>query len=60
MDKDRTPLGDQALSDLLGAARSGALEASVTGLLERVEEWCRPEGPLDDVSILGVEWRPRS
>jgi hypothetical protein len=27
-------------------------------LLQRVEEWCRPIGPLDDVSILGVEWRP--
>ena len=58
MDKDRQPLGDQAMADLLAAARSAPLEDSVTGLLSRVEEWCRPEGPLDDVSILGIEWRP--
>ena len=58
MDKDRQPLGDQAMADLLAASRSGPLEDSVTGLLARVEEWCRPEGPLDDVSILGIEWRP--
>jgi hypothetical protein len=30
----------------------------VAGLLEAVEEWCRPAGPLDDVTILGVEWKP--
>jgi sigma-B regulation protein RsbU (phosphoserine phosphatase) len=58
MDKDRQPLGDQAMADLLSAARSQPLEESVTSLLDRVEEWCRPEGPLDDVSILGIEWRP--
>ncbi|MFM7291085.1 MAG: SpoIIE family protein phosphatase [Planctomycetia bacterium] len=58
MDKERQPLGDQALADLLSAARSRPLEESVKGLLDRVEEWCRPEGPLDDVSILGIEWRP--
>ncbi|MEY3204800.1 MAG: hypothetical protein RLZZ21_1131, partial [Planctomycetota bacterium] len=23
-----------------------------------VEAWCQPKGPLDDVSILGLEWRP--
>jgi sigma-B regulation protein RsbU (phosphoserine phosphatase) len=58
MDKDRQPLGDQAMADLLSATRSQPLEESVKSLLNRVEEWCRPEGPLDDVSILGVEWRP--
>ena len=58
MDKDREPLGERALAEALGAARSGTLEESVAGLLGRVEEWCRPNGPLDDVSILGIEWRP--
>ena len=58
MDKDRQPLGDQAMADLLSAARSRPLEERVQGLLARVEEWCHPEGPLDDVSILGIEWRP--
>jgi len=58
MDKDRQPLGEQAMADLLSASRAGPLDASVSGLLARVEEWCQPEGPLDDVSILGIEWRP--
>ncbi|NCX99319.1 MAG: fused response regulator/phosphatase [Planctomycetia bacterium] len=58
MDKDRQPLGEQPMADLLTASRAGPLDESVSGLLARVEEWCRPEGPLDDVSILGVEWRP--
>ena len=29
---------------------------SVAGLLETVEQWCQPAGPLDDVSILGLQW----
>jgi sigma-B regulation protein RsbU (phosphoserine phosphatase) len=58
MDKDRQPLGDQSMADVLAAGRPQPLEESVTGLLSRVEEWCRPAGPLDDVSILGIEWRP--
>jgi len=58
MDKDRQQLGDQAMSDVLAATRSRSLKESVTSLLQRVEDWCLPEGPLDDVSILGIEWRP--
>ena len=30
----------------------------VADLLTAVEDWCRPKGPLDDVTILGVEWKP--
>ena len=58
MDKDREPLGDQALADVLAAGRLQPLEESVTGLLKRVEDWCQPNGPLDDVSILGIQWQP--
>ena len=29
----------------------------VAKLLAEVEAWCRPNGPLDDVTILGLEWR---
>jgi sigma-B regulation protein RsbU (phosphoserine phosphatase) len=58
MDKDREPLGERALAEALEAARGRPLDESVAGLLGRVEEWCRPAGPLDDVSILGLEWRP--
>jgi sigma-B regulation protein RsbU (phosphoserine phosphatase) len=58
MDKDRQQLGDEALASELAATRSQPLDESVKRLLQRVEDWCRPEGPLDDVTILGVEWRP--
>jgi sigma-B regulation protein RsbU (phosphoserine phosphatase) len=57
MDKDREPLGDQALADFIAGSRGQPLEQSVAGLLEAVEQWCQPNGPLDDVSILGLEWR---
>ena len=42
----------------IAAGRSGSLETSVASLLAAVEEWCRPAGPLDDVTILGIEWNP--
>jgi hypothetical protein len=42
----------------IAGSRVAPIEDGVKGLLEAVEHWCEPEGPLDDVSILGVEWRP--
>jgi phosphoserine phosphatase RsbU/P len=58
MDKDRNPYGDEAMAACIAASRSAPIDAGVKGLLEAVETWCQPNGPLDDVSILGVEWRP--
>jgi sigma-B regulation protein RsbU (phosphoserine phosphatase) len=58
MDADQQPLGEQALADMIAASRPRPLEQTVAGLLENVEQWCQPVGPLDDVSILGLEWRP--
>jgi len=58
MDKDQNPLGDEALAACIASTRTRPLEASVADLLETVEQWCQPRGPLDDVSILGLEWRP--
>jgi sigma-B regulation protein RsbU (phosphoserine phosphatase) len=58
MDKDQEPLGEQALADCIAGSRARPLEETVAGLLETVEQWCQPAGPLDDVSILGLEWRP--
>jgi phosphoserine phosphatase RsbU/P len=57
MDKDINPLGDDALAENLTTSRPQPLEQSVAGLLETVQQWCQPKGPLDDVSILGLEWR---
>ena len=58
MDKDRNPYGDDAMAACIAQFRGAPIEAGVKGLLEAVETWCQPNGPLDDVSILGVEWRP--
>ncbi len=58
MDKDQEPLGEQALAECISGSRASPLEETVAQLLETVEQWCQPAGPLDDVSILGLEWRP--
>ena len=58
MDKDRNPYGDEAMAACMAASRTAPIEDGVGALLEAVERWCTPAGPLDDVSILGVEWRP--
>ena len=58
MDAAQQPLGEQALADMIAASRPRPLEQTVAALLENVEQWCQPAGPLDDVSILGLEWRP--
>ena len=58
MDKEQTPLGEEALVNCLSASRGRPLDETVAGLLATVEQWCQPNGPLDDVSILGLEWRP--
>ncbi len=58
MDKDQEPYGDEKMAACIDSGRGGPLDESVSRLLTAVEEWCRPAGPLDDVSILGVEWKP--
>jgi len=58
MDEKQNQLGEEAVAECITASRSRQLEETVAGLLETVEQWCRPNGPLDDVSILGLEWRP--
>ena len=58
MNKDQEPYGEQAMADCVAAGRSQPLDTSVSGLLAAVEQWCVPVGPLDDVTILGVAWRP--
>lgn len=57
MDKDREPYGEERMAALLDGSRGGPLAPSVAGLLHEVETWCQPNGPLDDITILGVEWR---
>ncbi len=58
MDKDQEPYGDEQMAACIEGGRNIPLDASVARLLTAVETWCQPAGPLDDVSILGVEWKP--
>jgi sigma-B regulation protein RsbU (phosphoserine phosphatase) len=57
MDKDLQQFGDDALVEVVTLNRSRSLEAGVAELLESIQAWCEPKGPLDDVSILGFEWK---
>jgi sigma-B regulation protein RsbU (phosphoserine phosphatase) len=58
MDAQRQTFGEDRMNACLGDSRAAPLDESVAGLLAAVETWCRPAGPLDDVTILGLEWRP--
>ena len=55
--KDLQQFGDDALVEVVTLNRSRPLDAGVSELLETIQAWCQPKGPLDDVSILGFEWR---
>jgi len=58
MDKDQEAYGEDKMAACLDGGRGQPLERSVGDLLTAVEAWCQPKGPLDDVTILGVEWKP--
>ncbi len=57
MDKNLQQFGDDALVEVVTLNRSRPLDTSVAELLETIQAWCQPKGPLDDVSILGFEWK---
>jgi sigma-B regulation protein RsbU (phosphoserine phosphatase) len=57
MDEKLDQLGNERMTALVESLRCQPLETNVTKLLEAVQAWCQPKGPLDDVSILGVEWK---
>ncbi|NBP80325.1 serine/threonine-protein phosphatase [bacterium] len=56
MNAEREQFGDEAMKDVLSKGQGTALDGTVAALLSAVETWCVPNGPLDDVSILGLEW----
>jgi sigma-B regulation protein RsbU (phosphoserine phosphatase) len=57
MDEHLNQYGDDALAEIITLHRARPLDAGVGELLESIDTWCQPKGPLDDVSILGFEWR---
>lgn len=56
MDANLEQMGNDRMTALVESLRGQPVDAVVTKLLESVQTWCQPKGPLDDVSILGVEW----
>ena len=57
MDEKLDQMGNERMTALVESLRGQPLETNVTKLFESVQAWCQPKGPLDDVSILGVEWK---
>jgi phosphoserine phosphatase RsbU/P len=55
MDADLEQLTDARMLQELDASRERSVEDQVAHLQEIVSTWCRPKGPLDDVSILLIE-----
>ena len=49
-------LGNERMLEFVGGRRAKSVDDNVADLLQAVQDWCQPKGPLDDVSILGVEW----
>ncbi len=55
MDPEMTQFGLQQMQDILELGQSQSLDDCVSLLLNSIERWCGDRGPLDDVSILGLQ-----
>jgi phosphoserine phosphatase RsbU/P len=55
MDAELEQLTNERMLQELDASRSNPLSDQVLTIKAVVDKWCVPKGPLDDVSILGVE-----
>ena len=55
---DGTFYGTERLVEVLQGARDRALGASVEAVVSDVTAWCAPDGPQDDVSLLGLGLQP--
>ena len=55
MDSDLEQLTNGRMLQELDSTRSSTLSEQVLHMRAVVDRWCAPKGPLDDVSILGIE-----
>jgi phosphoserine phosphatase RsbU/P len=55
MDKDLEQLTNEKMLAAFDESRSLPVDQQVQHLCSVVDQWCKPKGPLDDVSILGIE-----
>jgi sigma-B regulation protein RsbU (phosphoserine phosphatase) len=54
MNADLTQFTNERMLASLTASQQGPFDASVDQLFSAVRDWCRPHGPKDDVTILGI------
>jgi sigma-B regulation protein RsbU (phosphoserine phosphatase) len=55
MDKDLEELGDEGMLKSIAETSEKTLDDAVKHVKETVDDWCRVNGPKDDVSILAIE-----
>ncbi len=55
MDKDLEELGDERMLEAINAVSGKTLDEAVEQIKATVDQWCRVNGPKDDVSILAVD-----
>jgi phosphoserine phosphatase RsbU/P len=55
MDANLEQLTNERMLQELESSRILSIEEQVTHLRDVVQDWCQPNGPLDDVSILLVD-----
>lgn len=55
MDSDLEQLTNERMLQELDASRDQSLSDQVAHMRSVVDQWCKPKGPLDDVSILSIE-----
>jgi len=55
MDSDLEQLTNERMLLELDASRDQSLSDQVVHIRSVVDQWCKPKGPLDDVSILSIE-----
>ncbi len=55
MDQEMNQFGMKQMHEIMELGQSRSLDEGVLLLLNTVKRWCAKNGPLDDVSILGLE-----
>ncbi len=55
MNEDLEEFGDERMLELIASTRGMPIDDAVAHIKDAVDEWCRVNGPKDDVSVLAVE-----
>ena len=55
MDAELKQFGNSQFLEIIDRNRTNSLEQILGDLMTKIEQWCQPNGPKDDVTILAVE-----